>query len=91
MVASMKVEFQASNAPCTLGSSNTNCYSYRRRLYRIKMIICSNKWYDELYGSDLSKADIEWINDNSVVTTVWPGFFSTPGLIGNEQPPRSSR
>ena len=78
MVAKLKVLFQASNGASTLGSTNTNMYSYRKRLYRIRIIICSNKWHEEL--ELVSEEDKKWIMENSIVQNVWPGFFQTPGL-----------
>ena len=74
MIAKYKVEFQAGNNPCTLGTSQCQQYAYKQRLYRIQMIICSNKWHEELsWLYDLD--DRKWIEENSIVQDVTLSTF----------------
>jgi hypothetical protein len=75
MIAKYKVEFQASNAPCTLGTSATNIHAYSKRLYRVQMIICSNRWHEDLQS--LPEVDRQWVNDNAIVQNVEQWTFRT--------------
>ena len=59
---------QASKRDITLGHSNTNCYTYTVNLYRVRIIITSNEWYDEL--EKLPQKDRDWIAGNTVMIHV---------------------
>ena len=43
-VASQRKLFQCASAPVTLGTSATNCHSYRVLVYKTKMVLASNVW-----------------------------------------------
>ena len=69
--------FQASPCMVELGSSTTNCHSYRRCFYQVRMILSTNVW-SELFPS-LSEGDRSWLDENSVVIQVRsPLWESTP-------------
>ena len=66
MVLKHKVEFQATNAPCTLGCTTTNQFAYSRRFYRIPMIIACNNWNEQLKLID-DAGELEWLKENAMV------------------------
>ena len=59
---------QASKRDITLGHSSTNKFTYTVNLYKVKIIITSNEWYDEL--EKMSQKDQDWINGNTVMIHV---------------------
>ena len=59
---------QATRRDITLGHSQTNMYTYTVNLYRVKIIITSNAWYDDL--AKLSQGDQDWIAGNTVMLDV---------------------
>ena len=67
-VLKQKLMFQAPLNVVTLGSSNTNCYAYEVWLHSVKMVLCSNKWREQV--AVLDAADQEWLASNSVVIDV---------------------
>ena len=67
-VLKQKLMFQAPLNVVTLGSSNTNCYAYEVWLHNVKMVLCSNKWREQV--AVLDAADQEWLASNSVVIDV---------------------
>ena len=68
MVLLQKKLFQAQPAWVQLGSSTTNCHSYKVMLGRVPLIICSNSWLEQT--EQLTEADREWITANQVLVTV---------------------
>ena len=76
MVAKHKVEFQAGNSPCTLGTSACNDRTYKVWFYKIFMIVCSNKWEQE--KSLMSKEDRDWLDENTIVQPVDKDTFRLP-------------
>ena len=69
LVLKLKRLFQSPSAYITLGTSTTNCHAYTIYPHRIGMIICSNRWAEELAALELD-ADRRWLNDNSIVLDV---------------------
>ena len=59
---------QASKRDITLGHSSTNKFTYTVNLYRVKIIITSNEWDDELVK--LSEKDQDWIAGNTVMLRI---------------------
>ena len=59
---------QASKRDITLGHSGTNRFTYTVNLYRVKIIITSNEWYDEL--EKLSEKDQAWVRGNTVMIDI---------------------
>ncbi len=51
-----------------LGSSNTNCHSYKVLVSGTKMIICSNDWSRK--KEELPTEDSEWLDANSIYINV---------------------
>ena len=64
----LKKLLQASNDPCTLGSSPTNQHVYTVWAHRTKMVIASNVWNCDL--PLLPKADRQWLEQNAVYVLV---------------------
>ena len=56
---------QASKRDITLGHSNTNRWTYTVNLFRVRIIITSNEWDDEL--AKLPQKDQDWIAGNTVM------------------------
>jgi hypothetical protein len=75
MIGKYKVEFQASSAPCTMATLQTNMYEYSQRLYRVHMIICFNRWHEDLQS--LSVVDRQWVMDNAIGQNVQAHTFRT--------------
>ena len=73
MVLKQKKLFQAPPCWIQLGASTTNCHSYEVVMAGCKMIICSNRWDEELEA--LGEADREWLNANSVKVRVDDPFW----------------
>ncbi|MCP4243842.1 MAG: hypothetical protein GY772_25090 [bacterium] len=68
MVVTRKKLFQASIDPVQLGASATNAYSYELWLHRVKMVIASNRWKEDM--SLLGASDRAWLEANSVYCAV---------------------
>ena len=68
MLAKHRDLLQATNRDITLGHSGTNMYTYTVNLFRVKVLITSNEWYDELKA--LSKSDRDWVKGNTVMIDV---------------------
>ena len=64
LVLAHKKLFQAPACWLELGSSTTNCHSYRAWVHRTRMVICSNTWSLEL-ARLLHEADRQWVLQNS--------------------------
>ena len=69
---------QASKRDITLGHSNTNRWTYTVNLFRVRIIITSNEWYDEL--AKLPQKDQDWIEGNTVMIHV-----DSPTYVKEEQ------
>ena len=70
---------QASKRDITLGHSSTNCYTYTVNLFRVRIVITSNEWYDEL--EKLSDKDQAWIRGNTVMIEI-----DSPTWVSEEAP-----
>ena len=68
MVIRCKKLFQAGLNPVTYGSSPTNAHVHTVWLHAVKLVIGSNCWAEEV--KQLSNADREWIEKNSVYVYV---------------------
>ena len=68
MLAKHRDLLQASQRDITLGHSGTNMYTYTVNLYRVKILITSNEWEDEL--ATLPQKDQDWINGNTVMVHI---------------------
>ena len=80
MAIRCKKLFQAGVGWVTLGQSSTNCHAYSLWPFRVKMIVCSNKWSSQV-AADLSAEDQECIQLNCVYCRVTsPLFLQDPGL-----------
>lgn len=71
----IKKLLQASNDLCTLGSSPTNQHAYTVRLHRVKLVIASNHWREDLRC--LPTPDQNWLRDNSVYVFVDRKLYET--------------
>ena len=69
---------QASRRDITLGHSSTNRWTYTVNLYRVRVIITSNEWYDQL--AKLSEKDQHWIEGNTVMINI-----DSPTFLSEEQ------
>ena len=75
MMAGQRKLFQCPAAWISLGNSATNCHSYEVCLYGIPLIICSNKWTQELEA--LSAEDREWVEKNTVHIKIKAKLYDT--------------
>jgi len=64
LVLANKKLFQASSSVVQMARSSTNCHSYQVWAWRIKMVVCSNRWSYEL--DQLPHVDPSWLIENSV-------------------------
>ena len=74
LVSEHRELFQAPRHEVSLGHSTTNCYAYKVRVWRVRMVICTNKWYKQL--EELPKEDQEWLNKNVYVVEVTDSMFT---------------
>ena len=59
-----------------MGTSKTNCYTYRAWVFRKRMVISSNNWRREL--KHLAKADRDWIRKNTFYVRVNKVLWEQP-------------
>ena len=59
---------QATRRNITLGHSQTNMYTYMVNLFRVRLIITSNEWHEQL--ATMSQSDQDWIAGNTVMLNV---------------------
>jgi hypothetical protein len=64
MVLQNKKLFQAGNSWVQMARSSTNCHSYQIWAWKVKMVICSNRWGIEV--ANLPSVDANWLLGNSV-------------------------
>ena len=76
-VASQRKLFQGAAAPVALGTSATNCHSYRVLVYRTKMVLATNVWDEEL--PLLSPVDQDWIMKNSFILRLTERMWKAEG------------
>ena len=55
---------QASPWLVRMGTSQTNCNSYEVYLHNVMIVVCTNKWADQL--EELPPSDREWIEANQI-------------------------
>ena len=75
-VAAQRLLFQAGTSFVALGCSSTNCFSYTVYVHRVRMVLCSNTWAEELAA--LTSEDRDWIRRNSVVQEISEPCWITP-------------
>lgn len=80
LVINKKDLFQAPRHDIDMGTSSTNCYAYKVHVWRVKMVICTNKWHDQV--KELCEADQQWLAKNVVVLDVQGSMFSDQPLQG---------
>ena len=68
--------FQASASWVVCGSSGTNMYAYRLWLRRVRIIVASNSWMDEI--QHLPVSDAQWQLENSVYIAVHTPLWLCP-------------
>ena len=68
--------FQAPAKLVAMGTSKTNCYTYRAWVFRKRMVISSNNWRREL--KHLAKADRDWIRKNTFYVRVNKVLWEQP-------------
>ena len=64
MVLRCKKLFQAPDQWVSMSHSQTNCHSYQVWMHGCMLIVCSNRWSQEL--TRLSECDRSWLVQNSV-------------------------
>ena len=69
--------FQASASWTVCGSSRTNVHAYKIWAHRVRLIIASNRWMDDL--RKLSVEDAMWLHANSVYVPVTEPLFVDAG------------
>ena len=72
--------FQAPRHEVILGNSATGCYTYSVLLWRVRLVLTSNSWFEDL--AELKPKDREWVIENTVVLSVTEPMWVT------EQPHR---
>ena len=74
MVLANKLLMQATNTAITLGCSPVNNDAYVRWFYKIQMIVCTNKWEEQLAEiKKKSLSDWKWLTTNAIVCEVQEG------------------
>ena len=64
MVLNCKKLFQAGASEVTIGASSTNCHAITVFPHRVRMVICSNRWSEDV--ATLGMADQQWLTINAV-------------------------
>jgi len=59
--------FQGTTQEVSLGHSATNMFTYKVWLHGIKMVITTNRWYEDMAALD--ESDQAWLEHNSIVVT----------------------
>ena len=67
--------FQAPRHDIFMAPSATGCYGYWVNLWRVKLVITCNGWYDML--EELKPADREWVSANTAVLSIDTKMYST--------------
>ena len=65
LVQSHRDLLQAPRRDIVLGNSRTGCHTYAVNLWRVRLCLTSNSWYEDL--EELKPADREWVKANTVV------------------------
>ncbi len=73
-VLAQRKAFQASPSEVQLGQSATSIYSYTVFLYKVRMVLCSNKWSSLM--RTLPKDDHDWLESNMVYISVTETLFA---------------
>ena len=68
--------FQGTDHAVTLGHSGTNKYTYKVNMWRVKIVITSNSWDEQL--AQLAPKDRAWVEDNTVVLRLKAPTFRVP-------------
>ena len=75
-VLANKKFFQAQAVPVIMGTSTTNCHSYKVYVHKVPIIIACNDWV-ELTGRLQKESDREWLESNSVLSHVLEKLYPT--------------
>lgn len=65
MVVNHRKVFQGTTQEVALGHSGTNIYTYRVWLRNVKLIVTTNRWYEDL--AVLQPSDQAWLEQNAIV------------------------
>ena len=76
--------FQASKHDVTLGTSATNCHSYKVNVYRVRLCITANDWKPELLK--LNEKDRAWVERNTMVLNVDQYMFTREIMSYGQDP-----
>ena len=68
MVLKYKKLFQSNASWVVCGSSSTNMYAYHPWFHKVRIIVASNTWSEEI--KRLPLADANWLMENSVYVSV---------------------
>ena len=60
--------FQCQNVKVQLGQSKTGCHSYEVYVHECLLVVCSNKWVEQLH--ELQDGDRAWLEANQVLVVV---------------------
>lgn len=74
-VLSEKKVFQAGNAWIDLGASATSKFAYKVNVWRVKFVVCSNRWSRDM--ETLSPEDSAWLTKNCVYLEVTSPMYVT--------------
>lgn len=69
--------FQVGLDPSLLGQSKTNCLAYSVWLHGVALIVCTNKWLDDVTEWE----DLGWLERNCVVQEVKDYLFFDKDLL----------
>lgn len=86
MILQQRRLFQAPPERVELGTSTTNCHSYKVYVHRIAMIICSNHFQAQLM--ELNKDEAKWLKENSFYVDPTTRMWLEPGEKQNRVPPK---
>ena len=67
-VAAQRLLFQACTSDVTLACSATNCHSYTIYVHRVRMVLCTNSWEEDVRL--MCPGDRDWLESNSVVVPI---------------------
>ena len=67
-ILKQKKLFQAPPVPVSLGNSATNMYSYEVLVHKKLLVVCTNRWEQDVWGMPME--DRNWLLDNALVIRV---------------------
>jgi len=78
LVINKKDLFQSPKHDVDMGTSSTNCYAYKVHVWGVRMIICTNKWHEQV--RELPEQDQQWLAKNVIVYDVQGSLFTDEPL-----------